>query len=118
MLVGQEGHNHLGPVPEAPADLSWPQFWAELRGWKLDISLRGSEHGSFSDLQLLVPQVADAVELPADTVESLVGTIDPERSIAAQRAYIAAFFDLHLRHRDSPLLDGPTRTHPSVQFIG
>ncbi len=64
------------------------------------------------------PQVADFFfELPADTVEPLVGTIDPDRSLAAQRAYLAAFFDLHLRHRDSQLLDGPTRRYPDVQLI-
>jgi hypothetical protein len=63
------------------------------------------------------PQVADFFELPADTVERLVGTIDPGRSLAAQRAYLAAFFDLHLRHRDSQLLDGPTRRYPDVQLI-
>jgi dienelactone hydrolase len=117
MLFGQQGHNHLGPTQEAPADLSWPQFWANLHDWKLDISLNGGEHGSFSDLQVLVPQIADVFDLPDDTVEPLVGTIDPNSSIAAQRAYIAAFFDLHLRRGYSRLLDGPTRRHPDIQFI-
>jgi len=47
----------------------------------------------------------------------LIGTIDPDRSIAAQRAYIAAFLDLHVRHLDTHLLDGPSPAFPEVQFI-
>jgi hypothetical protein len=42
---------------------------------------------------------------------------DPDRSIAAQRAYIAAFFDLHLRHRDDDLLDGPSPAYPEIEFV-
>jgi dienelactone hydrolase len=118
MLFGQEGHNHLGPIAEAPGDLSWPQFWANQRGWKLDISLRRGEHGSFSDLQALLPQIDVALDLPDEAIEPEIGTVDPDRSLAAQRASIAAFFDLHLRHRDDHLLDRPSRTFPEIQVVG
>ena len=117
MLVGNQRHNHLAAPPDAPGDLSWPQFWANHRGWKLDISLRGSEHGSFADLQSLAPQIADALDLPTAPFHPLIGTIDPDRSIAAQRAYITAFFDLHLRGRDTDLLDRPSRDFPEVQIV-
>jgi dienelactone hydrolase len=119
LLFGQEGHDHLTLEPES-SDLSWPDFWSNQRGPKLDISLRQAGHNSFSDLQTLVAQVDEAFDLPAEAaerVEDLIGTIDPDRSIAAQRAYIAAFFDLHVRHRDTHLLDGPSPAHPEVQFI-
>ena len=34
-----------------------------------------------------------------------------------QRAYPRAFFDLHLRHRASRLLDGPSPEFPAVRFM-
>jgi dienelactone hydrolase len=116
LLFGQPGHNHLGSEPES-TDLSWPDFWSNQRGPKLDLSLLGSEHSSFSDLQIVVAQAAEAFDFPAEAIEELIGTIDPDRSIAAQRAYIGAFLDLHVRHRDTHLLDGPSPAYPEVQFV-
>ncbi|MFC7743561.1 hypothetical protein ACFQXA_25290 [Nocardiopsis composta] len=52
-----------------------------------------------------------------DSVEDSIGTVDPERSVAAQRAYLTAFFDEHLRGEEQPLLDGPSPDHPDVAFI-
>ncbi|WP_343239125.1 hypothetical protein [Streptomyces sp. SID8014] len=43
--------------------------------------------------------------------------MDPGRSTAAQRAYLAAFFDQHLRKRPQNLLDGPSPAHPDVRFV-
>lgn len=117
MLFGQEGHDHLG-TQESPGDASWPDFWANQRGWKLDISLRGSQHGSFGDLQVVLPQVARSLGLPLAPLEPSIGTIDPDRSIAAQRAHLAAFFDLHLRRQDGHLLDGPSPAYPEIAFVG
>jgi dienelactone hydrolase len=117
MLFGNARHNHLSTEPPPTGDPSWREFWSNQRGWKLDITLRQSEHGSFSDLQVGLPQIAGALGLPPGTFEPFIGTIDPERSIAAQRAYVAAFFDLHLRHRDDHLLDGPSPAYPEIEFV-
>jgi dienelactone hydrolase len=113
LLFGSEGHNHLRP------DLlrSWADFWPNQRGWKRDLTLHGSRHGSFSDLQTLTIDIGRAFDLPPGTLEPIYGTIDPERSIAVQRAYIAAFFDLHLRDRDVRLLAGPSPAYPEVEFV-
>jgi hypothetical protein len=80
------------------------------------LTLRGSAHGSFGDLQVGGPQIARGLGLPPATFQPLTGTIDPDRSIAAQRAYIASFFDLHLRGRDNHLLDGPSTAFPEIEF--
>ena len=72
---------------------------------------------SFTDFQVLVPQTAGVLNLPPDMVRQLVGTIDPHRSIINQRAYVTAFFDTHLRHRDSHLLDHPSPRFPEMQFL-
>jgi predicted dienelactone hydrolase len=118
MLFGNENHNHLRPGGfPVGGDPSWRDFWASQRGWKLDVTLRGSAHGSFQDLQTGGPQIAQALGLPPGTFEPSIGTIDPDRSIAAQRAYLAAFFDLHLRRRDNHLLEGPSPQYPEIEFV-
>jgi Platelet-activating factor acetylhydrolase, isoform II len=118
MLFGHEGHNHLGTEGfAADGDPSWRDFWLSQRGPKLDITLRDSEHGSFEDLQIGAPQITRTLDLAPAVFEPSIGTIDPDRSIAAQRAYIAAFFDLHLRHRDNHLLDGPSPAYPEIEFV-
>ena len=86
-------------------------------GWRLNLQLTGSAHNSFSDLQALVPQTAGALSLPPEVVQQAIGTIDPDRSINNQRAYLTAFFNTHLRHRDSHLLDRPSPRFPEMQFI-
>ena len=98
-------------------DETWAKFWANQRGWRLNLQLTGSAHGSFTDFQALVPQTAGVLSLPADALQQLIGTIDPHRSVTNQRAYLTAFFDTHLRHRDGHLLDRPAPRFPEMQFI-
>lgn len=42
-------------------------------------------------------------KLPEVSLTGCVGTIDPGRSVAARRAYVGAFFDLHLRGKPTQL---------------
>jgi hypothetical protein len=98
-------------------DPSWAGFWAAQRGFKLDLNLVDSQHSSYSDGEVLYPQVAPLIGLPADQQAQLIGTIDPARAVAAERAYIRAFFDRMLRHRDGHLLAGPSPRFREIQFI-
>jgi len=106
MLVAAQNHGRDN-------DPSWERFWANLRGWQLNLRLTDSGHNSFTDLQVLAPQV----NLPPETVQQLIGTIDPHRSVVNQRAYVRAFFDQHLRHRCRHLLDRPSPRFPEMQFL-
>jgi Platelet-activating factor acetylhydrolase, isoform II len=98
-------------------DETWAQLWARLTGWRLDLRLRQAGHNSYSDVQPLLPEAADALGWTPGQVSQLIGTIDPARAIQAVRAYIRAFFDLHLRHHDSHLLDAPSPQFPEMEFI-
>ncbi|MFD1051653.1 hydrolase, partial [Kibdelosporangium lantanae] len=91
-------------------------FWDHLRGWRLNIGMRGAKHLSYSDFVTLIPQAASLLGLTPAQVEQQIGTVDPARAIAVQRAYPLAFFDLHLRHRGH-LLDHPSPRFPEVTFI-
>ena len=110
MLVAAQDHGRDN-------DETWAKFWANQRGWRLNLQLTDSAHNSFSDLQALVPQAAGLLNLPPDAVQQFIGTIDPHRSIKNQRAYVTAFFNTHLRHRDSHLLDHPSPRFPEMQFV-
>ncbi|MGW6959610.1 alpha/beta hydrolase family protein [Streptomyces chartreusis] len=85
-------------------DDSWHRTWADLDGWKRWMTVAGTDHGSFTD----VPLLADLVGIP-DTAQ-----VPYERSLALTRAYVAAFFDQHLKGKPQPLLDGPSPDNPEV----
>ncbi|GAA3203661.1 lipase [Nonomuraea roseoviolacea subsp. carminata] len=94
---------------------SWRSFWRASTGWKRELRFKGAAHGSFTDLQPLLPQVA--AKLSTVPLADYVGTIDPGRSVAAQRAYVGAFFDLHLRGEPTRLFDAPDARFPEVSLI-
>jgi hypothetical protein len=94
----------------------WDQMWNGLRGWRLELELLGGGEVWLSDAQSILPQVRRGLRLPPDTYVPVIGTVDPAESVAAQRAYLAAFFDRHLRHGDGRLLDGPSPQHRIIRF--
>ncbi|WP_214322678.1 alpha/beta hydrolase family protein [Nonomuraea sediminis] len=94
---------------------SWKSFWQASSGWKRELRFKGAAHGSFTDLQVLLPRIAATV--PKVPVRDFVGTIDPERSVSAQRAYIAAFFDLHLGRKPTRLFDASDDRFPEVSLV-
>jgi predicted dienelactone hydrolase len=83
----------------------WDQTWTHLTGWRRWLYLPDMHHASFSDVAFL----AASVGLPSQPIP---GT----RAVEIMRTYVAAFADLHLRHRPQPLLDGPSPQFPEVQF--
>ena len=115
MLFTRQGH-------DARDDPTLAGFWAGLRGWKLFLALRHAQHFSFTDFEEFLSQLLAARIRPdkitANLVAGYIGTIAPGQAVAAERAYIAAFFDLHLRGQRSPLLNGPSPRYPQVEFLG
>ena len=103
-------HTHL----YAP---DWQRFWTNSKGWKLDLYMPEGEHFTFTDYQTVAPQLQRKVFLPGAVTRVALGTVDAQRSLATQRAYIAAFFDQHLRGVEQPLLRGPSPLHPDIDFV-
>lgn len=106
LLMGREGSDHT-------TEPSWGAFWSASRGWRRDLTIRGSRHQTYTDLVAVMPQLG----LPAAVVEHGIGTVDPGRALVAQRAYVVSFFDRWLRGRDDHLLDGPSPLYPEVAFV-
>ncbi|MEU2427809.1 alpha/beta hydrolase [Streptomyces sp. NPDC007851] len=91
---------------ESPGmDPSWDHAWASLDGWKRRLTVAGADHGTFSDLPLL----SQAVGRPSPP-----GAIAPLRGLAITRTYLGDFFDLQLKGKPEPLLDGPSPGEPEV----
>ena len=110
LLFSSQDHNRDN-------DTSWASLWANLRGYRLDLKLAGSQHSSFSDAEMLEPQVAALLGLTADQLAQDIGTVAPVLVLGDERTYLAAYFDQELLHRHSELLDGPSPCHPEIQFV-
>ncbi|MFC3986549.1 alpha/beta hydrolase family protein [Streptosporangium jomthongense] len=91
-------------------------FWDGLRGWRLNVTLKGAAHNSFGDDVLLIPMSAKPLGLGKAQLEEVVGTIPAERALAFQRAYPLAFFEQNLRGRPQALLRGPSAAFPEVSY--
>ncbi len=97
---------------DRPTEPSWRSFLSHSTGWQRNLTLKGSRHQSYTDLSVLLPRSG----ADRKVVEENIGTIDPARSVAAQRAYVASFFDRWLKGKDDGLLDGPSAAYPEVEF--
>lgn len=110
MLFSSGSHNRNN-------DSSWRTLWSHLKGYKVDIKLKGAAHLSFSDNEWLVPQWARLLGISQDQIQKQYGTIDPNRAVEVQRVYLAAFFDQQLRKKHSTLLDGTSSKYPEISFV-
>ena len=92
------GEDHLGP---RTSDFKI-QDQAYYR-----VYIRGARHSNFTDKSLGLLGPAGGM---------LLGPIDGRRMQMILSLYLVAFFDKHLQGVDSPLLDGPDRDLPEVDF--
>jgi dienelactone hydrolase len=105
MLLGRQ--NTYAPGAPGGAAQTWSDTWPRLTGWKRWLVVAGMEHPSFTDLGVVAPQLG--LDSGAD--------VGGERGAAITRAYVRAFFDLHLRGERQPLLDRPSASYPEVSFV-
>ncbi|WP_234355614.1 alpha/beta hydrolase family protein [Kitasatospora aureofaciens] len=102
MLGRADGHTPGG----GGDDVVWKQAWDALGGYKKWLTVAGADHFSFADQDVLQEQAGVPSASP----------LSPERGVEITREYVTAFFDQTLKGSDSPLLDGPSPTHPEVLF--
>ncbi|MFI1916890.1 alpha/beta hydrolase family protein [Nocardia sp. NPDC020380] len=88
---------------------NWDPFWPNNSGAKIPLRLSGTEHMSFNDVGLILPQLTTAGLLPATTTESIIGNANPSRSLDLQRTYLRTYFDLAFGRTDGNLPE--TITH-------
>ncbi|MEU3713358.1 alpha/beta hydrolase family protein [Streptomyces catenulae] len=111
LLLGMDGDNRHTVA-------SWGATWAHSSGPLRGFMLKGSRHASYTDGQSLIPQIARSLKLPQDDITALIGTVPPRRAVAAEKAYVSAFFERWLRGRDDGgLLDGDSTRYPEMRFV-
>jgi hypothetical protein len=82
-----------------------------------DPARRYGDH-AYGDAAPLLPQIARQLGLPDSFVtHSVIGSIDPAKTVPAEEAYLAAFFDRWLGSRDNHLLDSPSPRYPEFTFV-
>ncbi|MGW1176628.1 alpha/beta hydrolase family protein [Kitasatospora sp. NPDC002543] len=112
LLMGT-GSSDSGGYRDQPG---WNALWRHSTGWHADVTLTGSRHGSYTDAQPLLPQLARQGVLDAEQLRKDVGDIRPGRAELATRSYVASFFDRWLRDQDDHLLDGPSARFPEMAY--
>ena len=115
MLMAHTNHTRVAGNGTGDADSSWFDFWANLRGFKLDIMLANSLHYTFSDLPIVLETLGI---VPNATIANNLQVTDLNGSRALQivTTYVTAFLDMVLKHKISPLLQGPVAAFPEVSF--
>ncbi|MGW5284339.1 hypothetical protein ACWERI_33555 [Streptomyces collinus] len=93
------------------------EFWTHPRDWRLNIQADGAIHNTYGDDVTLIAQAGRVLGMTSQQIQHMIGTLDRARAIRTQQAYPLAFFELHMRHRRGPLLDGSSAAFPEVKFI-
>jgi hypothetical protein len=120
--VAQHGLNRPFMLMGSPGtdrndEPSWKSFWAHSHGWRLNLTLNGSDENSYKDAVVLIPQIARKLGLPRSFVTKNIGTVNPVRAVAAEDAYISAFFSRFLKHCGGQLLNHPSPRYPNITFV-
>jgi len=108
LIFAHEGKNQS-------TDSSWASIWPHLGEKKLELMLTGAQHGTFTDLPILVEALGIAEQLPSE-VEGLIGTLSGTRAREVITAYVVAFLQSVYGCRVSPLLHGVSKSYPEVSF--
>lgn len=91
-------------------------FWKHSTGWKFDLAIPKGGHFSYTDYQVLLPQISQKLSVSSKVTEKSIGNVDSEKAIAAQKAYISSFFDQHLKGIPQPIFKSPS-PYDEVKFV-
>jgi predicted dienelactone hydrolase len=94
----------MSAEPGFAADPNRAGFWSRLRGPHYAVDIKGARHFAFSDLVFFAPELIRANPSGGAGIRALVGDVDGPATLAAERAYLLAFFDRFLHGKQEPLL--------------
>jgi predicted dienelactone hydrolase len=97
----------MSAEPGFAADPNRAGFWSRLRGPHYAVDIKGARHFAFSDLVFFAPELIRASPAAGAGIRVQVGNVDGPATLAAERAYLLAFFDRFLRGKQEPLLTRP-----------
>lgn len=94
----------MNAEPGFAAEPNRAGFWTTLRGPRYAVDVKGAQHFAFSDLAFFVPMLMRTNPAAGEALRQQVGKVDGLATLAAERAYISAFFGRFLRGKPQPLL--------------
>ncbi len=95
----------------------WDQAWQHLSGWKVELSLNGSRHSTFSDLPLLA-EVTGLKKKLGKEYGPLLGKIDGLRVLEIVVTYVDAFAKYVSTRKRGTLLDSDAnKRFPEVKIM-
>lgn len=83
-------------------------YYQETKNTAYMLKIKGTIHSNYGDFSLF-----DGIFKE----QGILGTIDGQRCVEIQRAYVLAFFEKHLKGRDSNLLIQDSTEYPEVEFF-
>ncbi|KAI0400244.1 platelet-activating factor acetylhydrolase [Xylaria palmicola] len=92
-----------GPNHTHVTDPTWAEAWPNLRGFKREYSVNGTQHNAFTDLPILRDVVGGDV---LGDYSDILGTIAGARILAIETTFLGALFDRFLKGHGGDLLDG------------
>ncbi|KAF5870490.1 putative paf acetylhydrolase family protein [Botrytis fragariae] len=108
MIMANQNHTRT-----EERDPTWYEFWAnsvKLGGWKRDVRVNATQHGSYTDLAVW------ATVLGLEGFEDLLGTINGVRILEIETEFVGEFFGKWLKGKRGKVLDGPSKEWPEVTF--
>ncbi len=110
MIFAHEGKNQS-------TDESWAEVWPLLNASKVEASVFGTAHGSYTDLPLLVDLLGLREQLPPGSLNGVLGSIDGKRVIDIVKVYATLFFDFVMGQSPAPELKGSVPRFPEVDIL-
>lgn len=116
-MLMHAGYNDEGEVDSHLTAVDKRSFWHASKGWKRDIAIPNGAHFTFTDYQYLLPELSRQLSLSRQVIQGSIGTAHPEHVLAAQRDYVVAFFDLHLKGIPNSLLETSVSPYAEVKIV-
>ena len=109
MFFGHEDKN-------LSTDPSWASIWPRLTSTKVELSLAGSQHGTFTDFPFLAKALGLTRKMGPE-LRQLLGDIDGERVLEILSVYISTFFDFALGRSQTPIVRNSGKKFPEVDVL-
>ncbi|KIW14327.1 hypothetical protein PV08_07109 [Exophiala spinifera] len=95
-------------------EATWASIWTHLNSSKAQMTVVGSQHGTFTDFPIIVDTLGLRALIPSQELTPLIGSVKGERILTIVTTYVNAFFQFVLGHPPAPLLQQASPKFPDV----
>ncbi|KAH7145579.1 Alpha/Beta hydrolase protein [Dactylonectria estremocensis] len=106
----------LGRPNHSEDDATWATFWKNKQGPKAELNIKGTVHGSYTD----VPLILNALGIPAEVkaqLSEVVGTIDGNRMAKISTKTLSSFFAYALKSGKAKTFLKSLKQSPEITVV-